>query len=144
MVVAGGRDLAAAGRANHQAAAQQKRLDFVDQRVGGQVHRVGHGFDADRPAVKHADDRLQVLAVLAVEPKRVDALHVERRVRQLERDVAVGLAGDVVAHPAQAVVRQPRRAAAAGGDLAGRVGVDVQLQLCAHCAPTISASSSTL
>ncbi len=48
---------------------------------------------------------------------------------QRQVDPAVGLARDVIAHPAQAVVRQPRSAPAAGGDFAGSLGLDRGLQL---------------
>ena len=79
MIVSHGRESAAARRADYQLAAQQIRLDFVDERVGRQIHGVGDGLDAHRSADEHPGDRFQILAVLGVQAHGVDALHLAGR-----------------------------------------------------------------
>jgi len=53
----------------------------------------------------------------------------QRVTRDRQGDVPFVLACGIVANPAQAIVREPRRAAAPLGDLVGRVVVDPDLQL---------------
>ena len=52
---------------------QKERLDLVDEGIGGEVHRMGDGLDADRSAAEHPGDRLQIFAVLGIEAQLVDA-----------------------------------------------------------------------
>ena len=103
VIVSPGGELSPSRGADDQFAAEQKRLDFVEQRVDRRVNCVGDRFDADGAAAEHAVDGLQVFAVLVVEADDVDAEHVEGGLGQFVRHAAVGLAGGVIANPAEPV-----------------------------------------
>ena len=120
MEIGRGRRLASSGRADHEFATQQVRLDLILQGIDRHVHRGGERLDARRSAPEDANQGLEVAAVLLVETLCVDLLHVERIARDREADVAVGAGQGVVADPAQAGVGDPRSAAAARGQLPGR------------------------
>ena len=126
---AAARKFSAARGANQQLAPQQERLDLVDQRVGREVHRVGHRLDAHRTADKDAANRFEILPILRIEPQRVDALHRQGVAGDGKRDLPVGPALGVIADPAEPIVRQPGRAAAAAGDFRRRVVDDLHPQL---------------
>ncbi len=110
-----------ARRSDGQFASEQKRLDFVDQRIGRKVHCVGNRFDADRSSGKHPGNGLQIASVLGVEPQGVDALHVQGIPGHGNGDLAVGPALGIIANPAETIVGQPGRASAASGDFFGRL-----------------------
>ena len=78
------------GDADDELAAEEIGLDLVGERVDRHVHRGGEGLDAGRAAVEDADQRLQVAAVLLVEPLGVDLLHGEGVAGDRQGDVAVG------------------------------------------------------
>ena len=82
MLECGGGDDAAARRSLQEAAAQEKRLDFVFERVGGDIEAVGQSLDAGRAAGEDAGQRRQVAAVLQLEAQLVDLLQ--------DKGVAVG------------------------------------------------------
>ena len=80
--------------------------------------------EADRAAAELVDDRPQQPAIDLVEAVLVHLEQLQRRVRDVERDRAVGAHLRVVAHAAQQPVGDARRAARAPGDLDRRGVVD--------------------
>ena len=76
--------------------------------------------EADRAAAELVDDRPQQLAIDFVEPVLVDLEQLQRRVRDLERDRAVGAHLRVVADAPQQPVGDARRAARPPRDLGAR------------------------
>src|SRR5919201_3846788 len=81
--------------------------------------------EADRAAAELDRDRVEQLAVGALEADRVHLVQLERLEWDLERDRSlVPDLGDV-ADPAQDPVRHPRRATGAGGDLVRRLVDDL-------------------
>ena len=128
MIECRGRQPAAARRADDKLPAEQERLDLVDQRVGGQIQRVGNRFHPHRTAAEDPGDRLQVLAILRIEAQPVDAQHVQPVAGDRQGNPPVGTAQGIVADPAEAIVGQPRRAAAAEGNFPGGVVVGLDLE----------------
>ena len=131
----------AARRSHHQLAPQQEWLDLVDKRVWREVHGMGDRFDANRPAAEHAGDSFQILAVLLIEAQGVDPLHFQGIAGDRQADAAIGPGQGVVADPAEAVVGQSRRAAAAPGDLVGGPVGDLDPQLGRIAADDLESSS---
>ena len=119
---------APARRAIEEADLDQERLVDVLDRVLLLADRRGDRVQADRAAAELVDDRAQQLAVDLVEPVLVHLEQLEARVRDLERDRAVGAHLRVVADAAQQPVDDARRAARPLGDLGrgGRVDRHVQ------------------
>ena len=110
--------IAVLGVALEKADLDQEGLVDVLDRVLFLADRRGDRVEADRAAAELLDDRAQQLAVDLVEAVLVDLEQLERRVRDVERDRAVGAHLRVVAHAAQQAVGDARRAARAAGDLA--------------------------
>lgn len=116
---------APAGSAENVFAAEEVGLDFVSERVGGGVHRVGDRFDPRGAAAEGAHDRLEVAAVLFGEALGVDARHDEGGFGQLERDDSVPLASAKIADPAEMVIGDAGSASAAPGEFHGGVILDL-------------------
>src|SRR5688500_9506653 len=73
MLVGFRRELAAARCADDQLGPQEKRLDLIDERIEGRVHRMSDGLDAGWSTVEHPPNGFEIFAVLRVETKLVDA-----------------------------------------------------------------------
>src|SRR5215212_976252 len=102
----------------YEAALQQVWLVDVLDGVARLGEGHGDGTDANGPAVELVDDETEVIPVGPVEPKVVDALHVEGGVGSLLVDLALANNLSIVAHPFQKPVHDARRPAAAAGELA--------------------------
>ena len=124
VAIAGLGDRAAARRALQEAAHDEVGLVDVHDRVGFLAERHGQRVEPHRPAVELVADGEQDVAVELVEAFVVDLEEVERGQADLARDDALVAHLGEVAHAPQQAVGDPRRAARAGRDLAGRLGVD--------------------
>src|SRR5947209_5501004 len=124
MLEGGGRRDAAARGALDQAALEEVRLvDFFDRvRLLGDRDRERR--EADGAAAELLRDREQDVAVEPVERGRVDLEQLERAACDGAADAAVAVDLGVVADPSQEAVGDARRAAGAGGDGEGSVGLD--------------------
>ena len=108
-----------AGSALQESELEQIRLVDVLDRVRLLAKGDGQRGQAHRAAVEALDDRLQKLAIGALESVAVDLEQLESLGRDLGRDLAlVAHLGDV-ANPAQDPVRDARCAPGARGDLVG-------------------------
>src|SRR5918912_3068268 len=108
-------DDAAARRALDEPELEEVRLVDVLDRLLLLAEGDGERREPHRPAAELDRDRLEQLAVGALEADRVDLVELERLVGDLERDRAlVAHLGDV-SNAAQDPVRDARRPAGAGG-----------------------------
>ena len=99
----------------------------VFQGAGVFAHGDGHAAHADGAAVKFADDGFEDARVHFIEAGFVDVAHGQRLLRHLLGHEALGLDLRVVAHPAQQVVGDARRATGAAGDLQRACGFDAHI-----------------
>ena len=111
-----------------EAELQQVRLVDVLDRVGLLAERDGERREADGPAAELERDRLQQLAVGALEAVVVDLEQLEGLLRDVARDHAgVTHLGDVADAP-QDPVGDPRRPPRAACDLVGGVVLDLDAE----------------
>ena len=115
-------------RAVEVALQNQVRLVHFLERVRLLADRHGQRRQTNRPAAEFDDDRLEDALVHFVEAIRVDLEHSQRLVGGAAVDAAIALHLRVVAHAAQEVVRDARRAPTATRHLGGSVGVDLDVE----------------
>ena len=128
MDIGRGRRLAAGGRTDEEADLEQEGLDHLGQGLGLVIDGRRDGLEPDGAAAVLLDDGAEEAAIEPVEAGRVHALAVERVDGPRGRYHAAALDLDVVSHPAQEPVGDPRRPARALGDRGGAIGLDVGAQ----------------
>ena len=117
MLPGGGGGDPAARRPGQEALPDQERLGDLLDGLALLTDRDRQRGEADRAAAEPPAQRVEHGPVEPVEAELVDLVELERGVRDLEGDDAVGADLGVVADPAQQPVGDPRRAARPGRDL---------------------------
>src|SRR5437016_5004468 len=107
--------LAAAGSADQELLAKQERLDFITERVDSQIQGGAESLNPGWAAAEDVDQDFQVTAILLIQSFGIDFGHGQGGLGEIERDLAIRLAGGVAARPIQTGVGGPRCAPATAG-----------------------------